>query len=106
MDISISIEQNAADISISGDLNQTVITNNFWQSEQAQEIKGVKQINVNLSNIEHADTAGLAWLLNLKRDVGLAGKECQMVNVPSKIVELAKLSGADTLLIKGESDDK
>lgn len=106
MDISISIEQSIADINVSGDLNQAVITHNFWQSQQAQEVKGVKHINVNLKDIEHADTAGLAWLLNLKRDVSLAGKQCQMVNVPSKILELAKLSGADTLLSEGESDDK
>jgi len=48
----------------------------------------------------------LAWLLNLKRDAYLADKHCVFNRVPQKIIDLAKLSGADAMLIEGDSNDE
>ena len=106
MDISISINSTSADVAVSGDLEQNSITDNFWVRDRAAQFKNVQTIKVFLDKIEQADTSGLAWLLNLKRDINLAGKECFLIEVPLKIVELAKLSGADEILMEGVSDDK
>ncbi|MEM0909517.1 MAG: STAS domain-containing protein [Pseudomonadota bacterium] len=106
MNISISVDKTSADVAISGELNQTVITKNFWTSKKSAELSTVQKITVHMDEIKNADTAGLAWLLNFKRDALKVNKECTFVKVPPKIIELAKLSGADKLLIEGVSNDK
>lgn len=55
-------------------------------------------VNVDLSNVSKADTAGLAWLFFLLEQA--SHHSCQLIfsHVPKKLTKLITLSGVDGLL--------
>lgn len=57
-----------------------------------------KVVTVDLKNTDHNDTAGLAWLINLKAE--LMGDKIQVIveNVPESLKKLSRLSDADKIL--------
>jgi phospholipid transport system transporter-binding protein len=56
------------------------------------------QLVVDFKQIERVDTAGLAWLLLLIEKANLAACQVKIINFPSDLAKLAKLSAVDTFL--------
>ena len=85
---------------ISGVLNRSTL-NEFWP----KSVSVLKQANmeaqdvvISLAGVEHADTAALAWLLNLVRDAKQQKFSFQLKNVPQTLINLAKISDVDGFL--------
>ena len=57
-----------------------------------------KQVVVDLSSATSNDTAGLAWLINLKAILNNKNIKLTLEHVPESLKKLSKLSDADTLL--------
>ena len=58
-----------------------------------------KQVQFELSKLDSVDSAGLAWLLNLKRDAAQAQVSITFAAVPDRLAQLAALSSVDALLL-------
>ncbi|TWX70647.1 STAS domain-containing protein [Colwellia demingiae] len=55
-------------------------------------------INVDLSKVSKADTAGLAWLFYLLEQAAHHSCQLSFSNIPEKLTKLITLSGVDGLL--------
>lgn len=84
-------------------LDQNTITSDFWPSltvnEQSKFTRG-ESLTVDLVELERADTAGLAWLLNLLRDLNKQGINVTIAHASADLINLARLSGVEGLLKK------
>lgn len=88
-------------LAISGVLDQNSITHDFWKTiaqSQQQVLTQSKVLEVDLKEVIRADTSGLAWLLNMVKDLSNSQVEVRFSNIPDKLQNLAALSGAQTLL--------
>jgi anti-anti-sigma factor len=83
-------------LSIQGSLNTESVMR-LWPNYQ-EEIKKLTQLNIDLGSIEHFDTAGLAWLLQLSGECELQKIPFSLVNTPEEIISLANISQVNTLL--------
>lgn len=83
-------------LSLSGVCNNAQITNNI----SALLAKSLQQpdITVDLAAVDNIDSAGLALLLNYLRDAKHADVKVSFINIPDRLLSLAALSNADTLL--------
>ena len=66
--------------------------------KQRQAMVAHKQGSLCFGDIRHIDSAGLAWVLNLLRDARKHDVIFSLKNVPNELIQLARLSGVDTLL--------
>ena len=57
-----------------------------------------KEINIDLSAVASADSAGLALLIEWYRSAAHAGKKIRFMGVPAQLHALAKISDVDKLL--------
>lgn len=95
------LDSKSLTLNISGALDRNSLQSDFWKAasaKQKQALNAVSNIIVDLTSIDKADTAGLAWLLNLKRDLHHQQKTVKIVNVPETLLNLAALSSAQALL--------
>lgn len=65
---------------------------------KAHKSKFTDAVSIDLSNATKNDTAGLAWLVNLKAELQQKDIGFELKNVPETLKKLSKLSDADTLL--------
>lgn len=88
-------------IVVHGHLDRDTLTDNFWQglnSKERSTLVNAKQSSIDLGDVERADSAGLAWLINAVRDAKQNGVSITLLNMPEKLHKLAKLSNADSFL--------
>lgn len=88
-------------LTLSGPLDQDSLKQDYWNElNSAQQLKldNAEQLTVDLKNIDRADTAGLAWLINIARDAHQCNIKVIFTDVPSKLLNLADLSGAKVIL--------
>lgn len=86
---------------ISGDIDQLTLSKDYWlmaSSGDKARLKEASKLRVELADVVRGDSAGLAWLINLKRDLKQQGVDVTIHNSPSKLIELAKLSNAEQLI--------
>ncbi|WP_394221692.1 lipid asymmetry maintenance protein MlaB [Alteromonas gracilis] len=86
---------------IHGHLDRDTLSKNFWESLSGNERSTLiqnKTCVVDLSDVERADSAGLAWLINAVRDAKQNGVSMALRNMPEKLHKLAKISDADSFL--------
>lgn len=86
---------------VKGDLDQLTLKNDYWVSTNdaaKKQLAEASSLFVCLDDVERADSAGLAWLINLKRDLKQRNVSVSIHNSPKKLIELAKLSNADSFL--------
>jgi phospholipid transport system transporter-binding protein len=84
---------------LSGELNRNTV-NSCWRnsiSDLLNSSKGETPV-IDFAGISQADTAGLAWLLNLLRDANKQNISFTLDNVPETIINLAKISDVDGFL--------
>jgi phospholipid transport system transporter-binding protein len=99
----ITVEQadnKAGHFVLRGTLNRETIPH-FWPNclaELAQAQQNCDSLNLDLADIKHIDTAGLAWLLNLLRDTKQQQVTFTLSNVPATLLNLAKISDVEPFL--------
>ncbi len=59
---------------------------------------GVPALQLDLQDVAHADSAGLALLIEWFRAARAAGQEISFINVPSQMLDMARVSGLDGVL--------
>lgn len=69
-----------------------------WQDRQAQWQKINSEIIFDLQGVTLIDTTGLAWLLQLIDECQRANKNLKLVNVPTSLLKLAKMSDVEGFL--------
>lgn len=76
----------------------------LWQ-ERARLLAeaGSGSLDLDLSELEQADSAGLACLLNLHGEFRRAGKRLWLRQVPGQLRDMARVSGVDDILPFAES---
>jgi len=98
----LSVNANGeASLSFAGDLDRDSLSKDFFKSitqKQIEDLSAVKQLNITLLDVDRADTAGLAWLINIVRDAKTRNIKVIFSNVPDKLLHLADLSGAKEIL--------
>ncbi|MFZ8199045.1 STAS domain-containing protein [Alteromonas portus] len=88
-------------IVVHGHLDRETLSKNFWVSLSADERSTLitnKRCQIDLSDVERADSAGLAWLINAVRDAKQNGVSMTLYKMPEKLQKLAKISDADSFL--------
>lgn len=101
MEYVLSVEQSNASLQLSGNLDRESLKSDWWQvlsAAQKASLNKVEQLSVDLENASRADTAGLAWLINIARDANAHNIKVIFANVPTKLLNLADLSGAKPIL--------
>ena len=86
---------------VRGHLDRETLSKNFWDSLNGNERSTLinnKRCLVDLSDVERADSAGLAWLINAVRDAKQNGVSMSLYKMPEKLRKLAKISDADSFL--------
>ena len=63
---------------------------------------GTPAIEIDLSAVEHADSAGLALLIEWLRLARQAGKTLSYANLPAQLLAIARMSDVDDLLVADE----
>ena len=58
-----------------------------------------KNVVVDLSRLEYANSAGLALLLELLSDANKQGRNLSFSGIPSSLMDLAEMSNIETLLM-------
>lgn len=89
------------DVVVHGHLDRDTLSKNFWESLASSERNTLVQnqrCSVDLSDVERADSAGLAWLINAVRDAKQNGVSITLYKMPEKLHKLAKISNADGFL--------
>lgn len=75
----------------------TVEANRRNLFEYCRHLKSTNVL-VNLSDVQHCDSAGLAFLIEAKRLAKQQGKDCQINNMGQSILALAEFCGVDGIL--------
>ena len=60
--------------------------------------KFANNLEVDLAATANNDTAGLAWLINFKAAITQSGGQLKVVNTPSSLMKLSRLSDAHRVL--------
>ncbi len=88
-------------IVVHGQLDRETLSKNFWESLSSNQLSTLvsnKKCQVDLGDVERADSAGLAWLINAVRDAKQNGVSITLHKMPEKLHKLAKISNADGFL--------
>ena len=93
MAYSIKIQDNV--LSLNGQLTKQTIKHDFFKTES--QLSQNQTLTIDLDKLTEVDSAGLAWLINIMRDCRSANIALEWQNVPSNIMQLAKLSNAQSL---------
>ena len=104
MELECSLQFNADQscvLKLTGELDQISIQHDYWPSLTADKLSSViksGKLTVDLSALERADTAGLAWLINLVKHARVDKVQVCFDEVPVKLLNLADLSSARDIL--------
>lgn len=82
-------------LTLSGQLTKQTIKHDLLKTEP--KFRHCSLLTINLSELTAVDSAGLAWLINIMRDCRSANIALEWQDVPSNIMQLAKLSNAQSL---------
>jgi phospholipid transport system transporter-binding protein len=97
----LEFRSNILTLVVQGDLDQLTLTKDYWASidtNAKKQLTDAACLTVCLNDVDRADSAGLAWLINLKRDLKQHNVDVTIHDSPTKLIELAKLSNADRFL--------
>jgi len=82
---------------IIGGMTFSSTPNLYRELEKHFQSKG-QVINIDLGNVEHADSSGLALLLEWQAMSNRKSRQLNITNAPDNLMRLAKLCEADILL--------
>lgn len=86
---------------LQGELNRSTIAKSdalasLESSNQNTSKAGLPTLD--MSGVQHSDTAGLAWLMNFLKDQQLQNVQYELKNIPESLIKLAKISDVDGFL--------
>ena len=92
------IELSTADnrLRVSGELNFKNVPALVSMSQDY--FKNVNDLEVDLADVNRADSAGVALLIDWQRQAQKQKKSISFFNIPSQMLAIARLSGVDELL--------
>lgn len=82
-------------------LTRDTLSNDGWATLNKNDCVALQKksrVSLDLSHVGPVDSAGLAWLLNIKRDALKDKVTITFCAVPDKLDQLAALSGVNSLL--------
>ncbi len=85
-------------IQLKGTLDWQSVADTLFQIREGFKQISTDVIELELSGLEHADTAGVAGLINASLDCIKDGKQLQLLNAPSIVSTLAKISDLEAVL--------
>lgn len=94
--VSITAQANGGYL-LSGRLDRDTVPH-FWR-QRASWMPKEQKVTLDLSSVTRVDSAGMAMLLHLKRDIETNGQALSVTNIPQQLNTLLKLSHADSFLI-------
>lgn len=87
---------------LQGDLNRDSVPlckqQTFLALKKFSQTSKTESAILDMSGIAHADTAGLAWLINLLKNCKQQNILLELKNIPETLVNLAKISDVDGFL--------
>jgi phospholipid transport system transporter-binding protein len=81
---------------VSGDLSFKTVPE--FVSSNKNLFSSANSIDVDLSNVSRADSAGVALLIEWQRQAQKQKKSICFINIPSQMLSIVRLSGVDDLL--------
>ena len=97
----VTIKQQGSIFELSGSLNRHSVPD--IHKKHLQSIYEQHSCTLDFSQIQHVDTAGLAWVLLVVEKAQKRQCEINFINLPQDMVKLAKLSAVDTLFPSQET---
>jgi phospholipid transport system transporter-binding protein len=80
---------------VSGELSMSTVpallAQSHWQESD-------RELHVDLQNVERADSAGVALLVEWRRQASRQQRTISFHNIPSQLLAIARLCGVDELL--------
>lgn len=92
----ISFDADSQIFNVSGEL--TLDTAKAVLSESTNLFDSAARIDIDLTNVTRADSAGLALLIAWMRQARQGSKPIEFQHVPSQMMAIAKASGLDEIL--------
>ncbi len=89
---------------IKGILDQNTVPE-YWKQRQTfySTFNSKSSMRViDLSNVTHCDSAGLAFLINLLKESNEANSTLSFINIPYQLQQLIKLSHLEDILKEGQ----
>ena len=86
---------------LQGELNRNTIAKSDALSiivKSSQNATSGQITTLDMGGVKHADTAGLAWLMNLLKDSRKQNVKFELKNIPESLIKLAKISDVDSFL--------
>jgi len=93
---SLVLNSNDQCIHVSGELTFATVNAVLEQSEQV--FKPLTSLDIDLSELVHSDSAGLALLVHWMRAANKENKKITFQNIPAQLLAIADVSGLDELL--------
>lgn len=87
-------------IAFTGNLNRKTVIDAWPNYQQVLDDLKHKSVDVSLDlgAIEHVDTAGLAWLLDVFAERQKIDQNIAIINTPVSLLKLAKISNVESIL--------
>lgn len=85
-------------IQLKGILDWQSVADTLFQIRESFKQIPADIVELELSGLEHADTAGVAGLINASIDCIKDGKQLQLLNAPEIVATLAKISDLEAVL--------
>ena len=84
-------------VHLSGEMN-FVSTPGIYRELESRFTLSDSTLNIDLAGVRHADSSGLALLLEWQAMVNLLDRQLHITNAPANLLRLAKLCEADKLM--------
>lgn len=96
-DYQLKFDQNSGMIHLSGELSMQTVAEVLNEAEPVLSQTG-DVLRVDLDNVTHSDSAGLALLIDWMRRTHQSGKQIEFYHIPSQMLAIASASGLDHIL--------
>jgi len=83
--------------SISGSLDKSSVPR-YWANRSALIKKAGDTFSIDLSEVSHCDSAGIAFLIQLQNEILVSNKTISLLNPTDQILKLIKLSHLEDIL--------
>jgi phospholipid transport system transporter-binding protein len=89
-------QNSSLDFTLSGIIDQTTVPD-IWKQRKILSSKQNK-ITIDLSNVSHSDSAGIALLICLQKEATERQQNIQFINVPDQLQQIIQLSHLEDIL--------
>lgn len=83
-------------LQVSGELSLRTVPHLLAPAREL--IDSRERVDIDLGGVSHADSAGVALLVEWMREARQAGKEIRFLNIPRQMLAIARVSSLDGIL--------